>query len=1030
MEKINVQSVSFRMQPYSRMKRTVLLSMALAAAFFSQAQETRFYTDPQAAYKQAKEYFQREQYSLAYPMFRDLQHSLRETDQTNRRLVSEEVNFYTIICGLKLNEENAALLAKSFIELQNNQPLQQKMAFHLGEYYFRRNETRDAILYYEQSNIANLSNREISDMKFHQGYGYFTLQQFDKARPLLNTIRQIPDDPNYKDANYYYGFIAYYNREYSQALDAFGKVEDHPSYSKVVPYYITNIHYFLGQKDKGIEYAEAALKRSSSSYYDAELKQFLGHANFEKREFAKALPYLEAYVSSASKVSREDLYKLSYCYYEARQYGKSIDGFKQLSGVQDSLSQSAMYLLGDAYLKTGQKANARNAFSFCAVNSSNDQQRQVSKFNYGKLSYELGFQDVALTELKDFVQDYPQSSYHNEARELLVNLLANTNNYREALGLLEGLSTPSEAARRLYPRVLYGRAMELIEDQNLTEADQLLDKVLKDVNNAPVLSPSHFWKGEIAYRQNRLDDAIRFYHSYLSGSSYSSGDVNATHAKYNLGYCYLRKENYRVALSYFEQVAKTARLNSPDLEKDAYLRGADCYFMNRDFSRAKGMYNTAINYSWPASDYATYQSAMITGVSSPVEKINLLKSFERKFPTSELLPSVDMEIANTFLADEKFKDAIPYLNNVIKAGENSLSLHPRAYLRLGIAHYNLNNNREALNNYKKVVGEFPNSPEADAALESARAIYVEEGRTGEYVEFLRSAGRSITRNQEDSLTYSAAEAKFANGDLNGAIAAYNNYLSKFPEGEFSLDALYHRSQIYNQRKDWKNALPGYEAVAEKGASKFAERVNYEAARIYYFELKDYAKAEKYFTQLKQVATDRELRLDAMRGLLRSQHEQQKWAEAVANAEDLLREKSISTDDKVLASLVIARSQQEKGQYAEAIQQYRNVVSLNKAAYAAESRYEIANCYLQLSDLKNAEKAAFETINKSGSYDYWITKAYILLGDVFYLQKDYFNAKATLQSVVENSKITDLKNEARQKLDKIIAEEKANSKVEG
>jgi TolA-binding protein len=50
---------------------------------------------------------------------------------------------------------------------------------------------------------------------------------------------------------------------------------------------------------------------------------------------------------------------------------KAIEGFKQLSGKDDSLSQHAMYLLGDAYLKTGQKANARNAFLFCSSNSSN-----------------------------------------------------------------------------------------------------------------------------------------------------------------------------------------------------------------------------------------------------------------------------------------------------------------------------------------------------------------------------------------------------------------------------------------------------------------------------------------------------------------------------------------------------------------------------------------------------------------------------------------------------------------------------------
>ena len=46
------------------------------------------------------------------------------------------------------------------------------------------------------------------------------------------------------------------------------------------------------------------------------------------------------------------------------------------------------------------------------------------------------------------------------------------------------------------------------------------------------------------------------------------------------------------------------------------------------------------------------------------------------------------------------------------------------------------------------------------------------------------------------------------------------------------------------------------------------------------------------------------------------------------------------------------------------------------------------------EMSPAEKAAFEVINKSGSYDFWITKSYNLLGDVYFKQKDYFNAKAT------------------------------------
>ncbi|OYW18375.1 MAG: hypothetical protein B7Z54_06220 [Sphingobacteriales bacterium 12-47-4] len=168
----------------------------------------------------------------------------------------------------------------------------------------------------------------------------------------------------------------------------------------------------------------------------------------------------------------------------------------------------------------------------------------------------------------------------------------------------------------------------------------------------------------------------------------------------------------------------------------------------------------------------------------------------------------------------------------------------------------------------------------------------------------------------------------------------------------------------------------------------------------------------------------------MRGLLRSQYQLEKWTEALDNAKELVNEKGSSTDDKTLANMAIAKSYQVNRQYDLAIANYKTVVSLNKAALAAEARYEIANSWLALNRLGDAEKAAFEVINKSGSYDYWVTKAYILLGDVFFKQKDYFNAKATFQSIVDNSLNPDLKTEAQTKLTKVLEEEQLESKVNG
>ena len=1009
------------------MKRILLIPIAIFAAHFSFSQQTRNYTDPQAEFHLAKEYFQKENYSLAYPLFKQLELQLREPDRTNQAINAQEIRYYTIVCGLKQNEAAAELKANDYIALEDNEARVQMMNFHLAEYYFRNKDYARALTTFDKTAPDNLSNREIADMKFHQGYSYFTVNNFEKAKPLFDAIRQMPKDPNYVDANYYYGFISFYEKRYAEAQQAFMLIQDHPNYRDVVPYYIANIYLIQGQKDKAIQYAEARLK-NGGQYYDLELRKMVGHGYFEKREFDKALPYLEQYVKQAKTVGRSDLYELSYCYYVAKNYDKAIEGFKQIGGEQDSLAQNAMYLLGDAYLKTGQKANARNAFAFCAANNSNAEQKEISTFNYGKLSFELGYQDVALRELKKFVETYPASNYVSEAKELLVDLGAQTNSFKDALNLMDSLKNPSENAKRLYARILYGRASEYINDGMLVSANDLLDKALKDPYNQSILPLINFWKGEISFRLNKLDDAIRYLFEYLK-NPVVNGEVNPTNAKYDLGYAFLRKENYRQSLSFFEQIVKSPQINSSQLEQDAYMRTADGYYMLRDYKKAMGMYDVALKYSWPSEDYALYQKAMVTGVTNATEKINLLKTIDRRFPTSDLIPDANMEIANSYLANENFREALPYLKNVITA-VNSEALKPKAYLRSGIAYYNLNNNKEALNQYTALIQQFPDSYEADQALENARAIYVEEGRTSDYVNFAKSLGKEISTSTEDSLAYAEAEVQFSNGNFPNALGKFEQYLQKFPDGKYSLEANYYKSEIYFNQKNWAKAAEGYEVIANRVPNQFGEKSLLQAARLYFFDLKDYVKAENYFTKLKDFATTDANKMEAMRGLLRSQYQLQKWNEAVDNAKELLNQKNISNDDRILANMAIARSYVINNQCDQGITYLRTVVSLSKAAYGAEARYEIANCYFKQNQLKDAEKAAFEVINKSGSYEEWVTRAYILLGDIYYAEKDYFNAKATYQSVVNNARIETLRQEAKTKLDKVTDEEKSQSKVGG
>ena len=111
---------------------------------------------------------------------------------------------------------------------------------------------------------------------------------------------------------------------------------------------------------------------------------------------------------------------------------------------------------------------------------------------------------------------------------------------------------------------------------------------------------------------------------YLSGGI--QGEANPDAARYTLGYAYLQKENYALALSNFKEVAPVISSQSTALKQDAYVRSADCYFMQKNYSTAKSMYQNVINNGLPQSDYSLYQIALISGINNPAEKIKTFNS--------------------------------------------------------------------------------------------------------------------------------------------------------------------------------------------------------------------------------------------------------------------------------------------------------------------------------------------------------------------------------------------------------------------
>ena len=739
-----------------------------------------------------------------------------------------------------------------------------------------------------------------------------------------------------------------------------------------------------------------------------------------------ALPLLTDYVNNTEKVSREVLYELSYANYKTGNDHEAIKGFRQLSSEQNELGQNSMFILGSLYLKQNDNPNARNAFQYSAYNSSNKEQQRISLFNYAKLSYELGYQDIALKELQNYLKNYQTSENHSEAKSILVDLLANTNNYAEAMAVYKTIDAPSATAKAGLAKIQYGYATILLNSDRIPEAEELFDKVISDPSAGDYAVLARFWKGEIAYRNKQYTQAAAFMRAYLANPSVATSEANAENARYILGYALLALQDYEGARQNFASVTSGADAAKNNVQRDAWLRQADAVYMLRNYRQADAMYAAVINAAWPQADYAQYQRAMIAGLNSSSRKLQLLDDISRNYPSSTLTADAQMEAAQTNISDEKYAEAIPFLTTIINGQAERLK--PQAYQKLGFAYYNLNRNTEALNAFKQVITKYPNSKEADEAGLLVKNIYIEQGKADEYLSFMAGLGKNVNYSDADSISFASALQNWNEKNCIQSSSAMRSYVAKYADGRYVTDANYYLAGCYRANKNWNEAIRSYDKVIISGIGNYYEPSALEVAKIYYFNLEKFDSAAYYFEMLNAVASSETYKLEALRGLVRSFYNNRQFSKASGAASALLDNKNITNDDKAVALLVLAKSQQLTNDCEKALANYRQVINLNKGAWAAEARYETANCLYTQNKLSEAEKRAMDVIKLSGSYDLWVTKSYILLGDIFLKQKDYFNAKATYQSISANAIIPELKAEAAGKLEAAIAEEKINSKL--
>ncbi len=954
-------------------------------------------------YVRAMDLFRKQKYGTAQKLFdRVIDRPEQETAG-----ILESAEYHKALCAVRLYHDNADHLLYTFIANHPESPGTNDACFEMARYYMDKNRYSMAVQWFERTDPCLLDPDEQAEYHFKRGYAFFKRKKYAQARTAFYEIKD--RDTRYTSpAVYYYSHIAYEQKNFETALQGFLRLEDDNTFARVVPYYITQIYYLQEKYDKVIEYAPGLIEKVNEKRLP-EMLQVTGEAYFQLDRYQDALPYLERYHGLEKYPGRREKYQLAFTHYSTGDYEKAAKLFREISRRQDKISQNALFHLGDSYLKLDDLNQARMAFSSASKMNFDPDIREDAMFNYALVTFRLSYSpfNEAIRAFNRYIREYPASPRTDQAHNFLLMAFMRTRNYKNALASIEKIRRKDEDIEKAYQRVAYFRGLELFKNLRFHDAINTFDISLKYGKYDPdIKALCYYWKGEAFYRLRQYDKALAQFNDFLLTSGSFQLDVYPV-CHYNIGYIHFHRGNYEEANTWFRKFIPLNKDEKSRLIPDAFNRIGDGFFISSAYGRAIEYYENAINAGMLDVDYALFQKAISLGVmGNHNKKIEILENLQEEYPDSPYTDDALYEQGQSLEVLQKPAAAIKKYQEIIGNFPNS-GYVSKAYVQLGLQYFNTGRNQEAIENYKKAVTLFPGTAEARHALTGLRNVYMEINNINAYLDFVESMGEmvNITVEEQDSLVYTSAENLYMAGNCERAIHEFSEYISRFEQGNFLINAHFYKAECHRRSGDFARALEDYNYVIRAPRNIFTEPALVSASEINY-DLGNIRAALEEFLMLEGLAEVQDHLKMARIGKMRCYFELEEYGNTIDAARELMMNEKLSEELIREARFTIARSFYLQDRLALALEEFRKVSGETKSREGAESKYRVAEILYRRGETDEAEKVIFEFIEENTPHQYWMAKAFVLLSDIYAGRGDDFQAMHTLQSILDYYEETD------------------------
>lgn len=924
------------------------------------------------------------------------------------------VDGYATLCACHLQSRGYETMAKAYLHRHPACYLCDMVRYQQALDYFDKKEFKDALEVFGQIDVKAIPENLFAEYHFKTGYSSFKCEDNEAALEHFAVVdAMIPGDYS-APSQFSSGYIKYNQADFNQALVWFEKSVSDERFTRISNYYIVNCHYELDDYNFVVENGvpmleEGEIPQDRKSHLARILSEsYLLLGNKEK---ARELWDIS---DDGSKKYRADFFFEGSLMYTTGNWQGAIDSYSQVVDQRDSLSQIAYYQMAFSYLNTKNRVAALDAFKNATDLSFDPKMTEDAFFNYAKLAFDLNGDTSVFGR---YMNTYQTKVRGEKIYSYMALASLQNRDYQAAIDFYDRIDALEGRERQNYVNANYLRGAELMESGSYRRAADCMKAVTyyspkNDIVNQLArycLAEACYSDGDYALAQN--------YFAELYNASALYGMAQGGLLAYNAAWASLKQQKYEQAIKWFDLYLSTS--NGEKYAKDALLRKADCQFAMADYSAAAKSYSTVIEKYKNSKDlYPLFRCAVATGlISDPDNKTRQQKDAQKQKNLQEklkiLAPVTDADPSYSYYAEAMFeygkaqlmdRKQTPAVRTFLKLADKAPKspYAAKALLEIGTVRRGNGNIKGAITCYKRVVEKMDALGYTDDALLALESIYQSENAPQKYLAYLESIGRGNIKSESDkqAMIYDAALQIFYSGNYQRALSSFESFKKEYSSSPKLRDCDFFIGECFRKTSDKVRACDSYRKVIDgDGKSTYrVDAIKHLAALSY--ELENFSEAFAVYEQLQKEAPIAAVKSSASLGMMRSAYKAKNYQEAVGTSLSVRADVSQTAAVRREASMILAKSYLALSQRNDALAIMTELASDPKTEEGAQAAYfVIQDCY-ERADYGAIQSKVYAFADSGTKYQYYLAKAFIILGDSFAEQGNLKQAKATFQSIAD------------------------------